>query len=158
MKTISIADPKEMEAVIRRCPYCMVGITDADGHPYVLPMNFAYEEGIVYLHSGPDGGKLAMLRQRPDVCITFCDGHELVWMHQQVACSYSMKSRSVICRGRVEFVDDMDEKRRILTLLMKHYTDYPCTMGDPAVRNVVVWRVRVEQMTGKSFGLRPSEL
>ncbi|HJD95150.1 MAG TPA: pyridoxamine 5'-phosphate oxidase family protein [Bacteroides togonis] len=158
MKTISITDSKEIENIIRQCPYCMVGITDADGHPYVIPMNFAYEKGIIYLHSGPDGGKLEMIRQHPDVCITFCDGHELVWMHQQVACSYSMKSRSVICRGRVEFVDDMDEKRRILTLLMKHYIDYPCTMGDPAVRNVVVWRVRVEQMTGKSFGLRPSEL
>ena len=158
MKTISITDSKEIENIIRQCPYCMVGITDADGHPYVIPMNFAYEKGIIYLHSGPDGGKLEMIRQHPDVCITFCDGHELVWMHQQVACSYSMKSRSVICRGRVEFVDDMDEKRRILTLLMKQYTDYPCTMGDPAVRNVVVWRVRVKQMTGKSFGLRPSEL
>lgn len=22
----------------------MVGITDADGHPYVIPMNFAYEK------------------------------------------------------------------------------------------------------------------
>ena len=158
MKTIPITDPQELEAVIRRCPYCMVGITDADGRPYVLPMNFVYEAGTVYLHSGPDGGKLEMLRQRPDVCITFCDGHELVWMHRQVACSYSMKSRSVVCRGRVEFVDDLDEKRRILTLLMKHYTDEPCTMGDPAVRHVVVWRVRVEQMTGKAFGLRPSEL
>ena len=99
-----------------------------------------------------------MVRRHPDVCITFCDGHELVWMHQQVACSYSMKSRSVICRGQVEFVDDLDEKRRILTLLMKHYTDYPCTMGDPAVRNVLVWRIRVKEMTCKSFGLRPSEL
>ena len=47
MKTISITDPKEMKAVIRQCPYCMVGITDADGHPYVIPMNFAYEKGII---------------------------------------------------------------------------------------------------------------
>ena len=158
MKTISITDLKEMEAVIRHCPYCTVGLIDTDGRPYVLPMNFAYEDGTIYLHSGPDGGKLEMVRRCPDVCITFCDGHELVWMHQQIACSYSMKSRSVICRGRVEFVDDLDEKRRILILLMKHYTNYPCTMSDPAVRNVVVWRVRMERMTGKSFGLRPSEL
>lgn len=158
MKTISITDSQEIEKIIRSCPYCMVGITDQEGHPYVLPMNFAYEEGTVYLHSGPEGGKLEMVRRHPDVCITFCDGHELVWMHQQVACSYSMKSCSVICRGQVEFVDDVDEKRRILTLLMKHYTDYPCTMGDPAVRNVLVWRIRVKEMTCKSFGLRPSEL
>ena len=66
MKTISITDSKEIENIIRQCPYCMVGITDADGHPYVIPMNFAYEKGIIYLHSGPDGGKLEMIRQHPD--------------------------------------------------------------------------------------------
>lgn len=44
MKTISITDSKEIENIIRQCPYCMVGITDADGHPYVIPMNFAYEK------------------------------------------------------------------------------------------------------------------
>ena len=35
--------------------------------------------------------------------------HELVYMHRQVACSYSMKSRSVICHGKVHFVEDMEE-------------------------------------------------
>ncbi len=158
MKTIQITDPAEIAAIIRRCPYCMVGLTDLEGNPYVIPMNFAYEDGTVYLHSGPDGGKLQMIARNPHVCITFCDGHELVWMHRQVACSYSMKSRSVVCRGRVEFVDGIDEKRRILTLLMKHYTDAPCTMGEPALRHVKVWKVRVGEISGKSFGLRPSEL
>lgn len=73
MKTISITDSQEIEKIIRSCPYCMVGITDQEGRPYVLPMNFAYEEGIIYLHSGPEGGKLEMVRRHPDVCITFCD-------------------------------------------------------------------------------------
>ena len=99
MKTISIIDPQEIEAVIRSCPYCMVGITDKEGHPYVLPMNFAYEEGTVYLHSGPDGSKVRMVREQPDVCITCCTGHDLVWRRQQVACADSRKSRSGICRA-----------------------------------------------------------
>lgn len=158
MKTIEITDPQEIAAIIGRCPYCMVGLTDADGHPYVIPMNFVYADGVVYLHSGPGGSKVQMAERHPQVCITFCEGHELVWMHKQVACSYSMKSRSVVCRGRVGFVEDLEEKRRILTLLMRHYTDEPCSMGDPAVRNVKVWRVPVDSMTCRSFGLRPSEL
>lgn len=48
--------------------------------------------------------------KKPRVCITFCEGHELVYMHRQVACSYSMKSRSVICHENVRFIEDMDEK------------------------------------------------
>ena len=56
MKTIAITDAAEIEAIIRKCPYCTVGITDPEGNPYVVPMNFAYRDGIIYLHSGPEGG------------------------------------------------------------------------------------------------------
>lgn len=139
-------------------PLLQVGITDLQGNPYVIPMNFAYRDGVIYLHSGPDGGKLEMVKQHPQVCITFCEGHELVYMHRQVACSYSMKSRSVMCRGNVRFIEEMDEKRNILDLVMRHYVDYEFKYSEPAVRNVKIWEVKVEKMTCKSFGLRPSEL
>lgn len=158
MKTKTLTDRAEMEAVIAKCPYCMVGLTDDEGAPYVVPMNFAYVDGIVYLHSGPGGSKVRFAAQRPRVCLTFGEGHELVWMHEQMACSYSMKARSVMCRGRVRFVEDLVEKRRALELMMRHYTDRPCGFSDPAVRHVLVWEVKVEEMTGKSFGLLPSEL
>ena len=158
MLSIAITDPAEIEAIIRKCPYCMVGITDLQGNPYVIPMNFAYRDGVIYLHSGPDGGKLEMVKQHPQVCITFCEGHELVYMHRQMACSYSMKSRSVMCRGNIRFIEEMDEKRNILDLVMRHYVDYEFKYSEPAVRNVRIWEVKVEKMTCKSFGLRPSEL
>mgnify|MGYP000219018410 FL=1 len=87
MKTIAITELTEIEAIIRKCPYCTVGITDLEGNPYVVPMNFAYRDGIIYLHSGPEGSKVTMAEKHPHVCITFCEGHELVYMHRQVACS-----------------------------------------------------------------------
>ena len=136
MKTITITDRAQIEDIIRKCPYCTVGITDGEGNPYVVPMNFAWENDTVYLHSG----------------------HELVYMHKQIACSYSMKSRSVICKGKVRFIEDMDEKRRILDVLMKQYTDNACNYAEPAVRNVKIWEVKVDEISCKSFGLRPSEV
>ncbi len=38
------------------------------------------------------------------------------------------------------------------------YTEVECGYSEPAVRHVLVWEVRVEEMTGRSFGLLPSEL
>ena len=99
-----------------------------------------------------------MVARHPQVCINFCEGNELVYMHKQVACSYSMKSRSVICKGKVRFIEAMDEKRRILDLFMKQYTDNVCGYAEPAVRNVKIWEVKVEKISCKSFGLRPSEI
>lgn len=158
MKTISITDPAQIKKIIDKCPYCMVGLTDCEGNPYVVPMNFAYDNGVIYLHSGPEGSKVKMVTRHPQVCITFCEGHELVYMHKQVVCSYSMKSRSVICRGKVRFIEDREEKRRILDLLMKQYTENECNYAEPAIRNVKLWEVKIDNMTCRSFGLRPSEI
>ena len=51
MKTIAITELTEIEAIIRKCPYCTVGITDLEGNPYVVPMNFAYRNYLSALRS-----------------------------------------------------------------------------------------------------------
>jgi Predicted flavin-nucleotide-binding protein len=158
MKKLAITDPAQIEEIIRKCTFCSVGITDLQGNPYVIPMNFAYHEGTVYLHSGPEGSKIAMLERNPNVCITFCEGHELVYQSKQIACSYSMKSRSVMCRGKVRFIEDMDEKRQILDIFMRHYTENKCGYAEASVRNVKIWEVKVDKMSCISFGLRASEV
>ena len=61
-----------------------------------------------------------MLQHNNNVCITFSLGHKLVYQHKQVACSYSMRSESAMCRGKVEFIEDMEEKRRALDIIMRH--------------------------------------
>lgn len=157
MKTVIIQDKQRIESIISNCDACFVGITDLEGNPYVVPMNFGYEDGTLYLHSGPEGGKVEMLERNNHVCITFSLGHKLVYQHEKVACSYSMRSESAMCRGQVHFIEDIDEKRRALNIIMRHYSDKEFTYSDPAVRNVKVWQVPIEQMTGKVFGLRADE-
>ena len=157
MKTVTITDFKRLEEIIDRCRICFVGITDLDGFPYVLPMTFGYKNNILYLHSGPEGSKLEMLEKNNQVCITFCVGDDLIYQHAKVACSYSMRSESVMCRGKVEFVEDMNHKRECLDIIMHHYTDNDFGYSDPAVANVKVWKIAITEMTGKIFGLRGYE-
>lgn len=157
MKTCIIEEKERIEAIIMNCDACFVGITDLEGNPYVVPMNFGYEDGTLYLHSAPEGGKVEMLEHNNRVCITFSLGHKLVFQHEKVACSYSMRSESAMCRGKVDFIEDLHEKRHALDIIMRHYSDKEFTYSDPAVRNVKVWRVPIEQMTGKVFGLRADE-
>ena len=157
MKTIVIEDKQRIESIILQADACFVGITDLEGNPYVVPMNFGYENDTLCLHSGPEGGKIEMLQHNNNVCITFSLGHKLVYQHKQVACSYSMRSESAMCRGKVEFIEDMEEKRHALDIIMRHYTKDQFSYSDPAVRNVKVWKVPVDQMTGKVFGMRADE-
>ena len=70
MKTFIIEDKQRIESIILHCDVCFVGIVDMEGNPYVVPMNFGYEDGIIYLHSGPEGSKVEMLEHNNNVCIT----------------------------------------------------------------------------------------
>lgn len=157
MKTLILEDKQRIESILARCEVCFVGITDLAGNPYVLPMNFGYRDGVLYLHSGPEGSKLEMLARNNNVCITFCTGHEIVYQHPKMACSYSMRSESAVCLGKVRFIEDMEEKRRALDCIMQHYTQNECSYSDPSVRHVKVWEVTIESMTGKEFGRRAYE-
>lgn len=140
-----------MEDILLRADICFVGITDLEGNPYVIPMSFGYKEGVIYLHSGNEGSSLDMLRHNNRVCITFSVDHTLVYQDVQIGCSYSMKSKSLVCRGAVTFIDDIQEKREALNIIMKHYTNYSVRYSDPAVRNVCVWKVTIDKMTAREY-------
>jgi nitroimidazol reductase NimA-like FMN-containing flavoprotein (pyridoxamine 5'-phosphate oxidase superfamily) len=153
MQTIAHKDLEVIEAVISKCDICFIGVCDpANNMPYVIPMNFGYENNIIYLHSAPHGKVIDILNQNPNICVTFSTDHELAFQHPEVACSYRMKSKSVVAFGKVEFVDDMDQKRNILNIIMKQYSDMEFKYNDPAVRNVKIWQVPVDSMTCKEFG------
>src|SRR5574344_233462 len=112
MKTLEHTSLEDIEAIIRKCDICFVGMADAEGTPYVLPMNFGYSDGCIYLHSAQEGRSISILKKNPKVCITFSTDHELVFQSPEVACSYRMRSKSVICWGNVRFEEDFDKKAK----------------------------------------------
>lgn len=152
MRTFAITDKAVIEETIHACTLCYVGMVASDGLPYVIPMNFGYKENVIYLHSAPEGKHLAMLAQNNRVCITFCPGGTLRYQHPDVACSYSMQAKSVLCHGEVTFIDDIDDKRTAFNIMMGQYADRNFTYSEPALINVKVWKVKVNEMTCKSFG------
>jgi len=152
MRTLFITDKQEIENIIASCNICFVGFVELDGTPYVIPMNFGYANNEIILHSGPEGKHLRLLEKNNRVCVTFSTGSKIVYQHQDVACSYSMDSRSVLCKGSVTFIEDMAEKETTMNLLMKNYTDREFKYSKPALMNVKIWRVTVDEITAKAFG------
>ena len=49
MKTYSIEEKEKIERILKSEQICFVGFSDKKGIPYVLPMNYGYENGIIYL-------------------------------------------------------------------------------------------------------------
>lgn len=152
MKTLIHEDKEFIEAIIAQCDVCYLGMADTDGTPYVLPMNFGYKDGVIYLHSAQEGRSISILERNPKVCVTFSTDHDLVFQHPEVACSYRMRSKSVIAWGKVEYEEDFDKKIEILNILMAQYSDKEFRYSDPAVRNVKVWKIEMEEVSCKEFG------
>ena len=62
-----------------------------------------------------------------------------------------MKAKSVICRGQVSFIEDMDSKREALNIIMSHYSSREFIYSDPAVRNVKIWEIPIDSVTAKEY-------
>jgi nitroimidazol reductase NimA-like FMN-containing flavoprotein (pyridoxamine 5'-phosphate oxidase superfamily) len=152
MKTILIEDKEEMEKIISESSICFVGATSPEGIPYVIPMNFGYDNMEIFLHSAQDGQMIHFLEQNNNVCITFCSESKLKYQNVKVACSYRMEAKSVICQGKVVFEEDFEEKKKVLNIIMKNYSERRFEYSDPAVKNVKIWRMKIDKITAKGFG------
>ena len=147
-----ITDACALHAVIDQCRVVRIGAMDEEGI-FVVPMNFGYDGRFFYLHSGPEHSALPLLRRDGRICLTLSVRNELMFQDEAVGCSYRMKAESVVVRGTVDFPEALDEKRRCLDVLMKHYTGAAVSYGDPAVRNVVVWRITPTVVSAREYGV-----
>lgn len=153
MRTLFIEDRTETEAIIKACKTCFLAMSLND-EPYVLPMNFALEGDFVILHSAQEGRMWETIKKNQKVCINWTLGEELAYQDEQVGCSYRVKSKSVNIEGKVEFIEDFDEKYRCLSLIMSQYSKREFKFGTPAVKNVGIFKVSIDKITAKQFGAK----
>ena len=123
----------------------------ADNVPYVVPMNYGYthEDGklVIYLHSAVRGKKLDMIRANPKVFFEIdCD---LVPFESELPCQYGLAYSSVMGKGIARIVDDVEEKKKAMSILMKTQTGKDFTFEDRLVSIVAVIRIDVEAYTAK---------
>lgn len=152
MRARAILDKKELADVIQRSRFCHLSLVDEQGKPYVIPMNFGFRDDVIYLHGAQHGRKIDILKNNPSVCINFTTDHLLRYQNEEVACSWSMKYRSVLCYGDAEFITEPEEKIAAFHIVMAQYTDGEFKFNSPAIREVCVWKVRVLRMDGRAYG------
>ena len=69
-KDKEISDRSAIEDIIKRSTVCRLAMSD-NNSPYVIPINFGYENSTVYFHSAREGRKIDILKKNPNVCIEF---------------------------------------------------------------------------------------
>ena len=145
-----ITDPQQIRDIFDAGKVLHLGLA-VDNEPYVVPMNYGYnwegERPVLYLHSALKGKKLDMIRTNPKVFFEIdCD-----WtpFEGAVPCQYGMAYSSVMGRGTARIVEDVEEKKEAMTMLMKTQTGKDFTFEDRLVSIVAVIRIDVAEFTAK---------
>lgn len=152
MRHKTVSSHKEILEIIGKCQWCHLAMTDDHGEPYVIPMNFGFRDDTIYMHGAQEGKKISILKNHPRVCIHFSTDHVLRYQSEEMACSWSMKYRSVLCYGTVEFILDEEVKRAALDIIMANYSDRQFHYNPPSLREVNCWKIRVERFDGRIYG------
>jgi uncharacterized protein len=109
----------------------------AAGWPYVVPVNYFFDEKDIYIHSLP-GKKIDALRANPRVCLQV----------DEIQDSYNW--RSVIAYGTFEELSSEETRENVLTKLysrLPHMTPVE-SMLVKGLKETLVFRIKVDEVTG----------
>ena len=149
-RELQVTDPAEIQAILDTAKVLHLGLA-VDNEPYVVPLNYGYtmEEGrlTLYLHGANQGKKLDMIRANPKVFFEMDCGR--MPFEGQVPCQYGMVYSSVMGRGTAQIVEDVEEKKQAMSILMKTQTGKDFSFNDRLVSIVAVIRIDVSEYTAK---------
>jgi uncharacterized protein len=116
-----------------------------EGGPYIIPVNYYFEDGCAYSHSLP-GLKISALRANPRACLQVDEVEsDLDW-------------RSVLAFGSYEEITLPSERKSILGKLLSRFpllTPVESAIAtDAGPPPIVVFRIRIDRVTGVSERLR----
>ncbi|MHA1488479.1 MAG: pyridoxamine 5'-phosphate oxidase family protein [Promethearchaeota archaeon] len=150
-KDKKIKDKKEIESIIKKALFCRIAVVNND-IPYIIPVNFGYKDNFLYFHSAPVSKKIDILKINNNICFEI-DLDVKLKKESKVPCSWTMKYYSVIGFGNAFFIENIEEKKEALNIIVNHYLpgnsfDY----SEELFNKVVIIKVKISQLTGKKSG------
>jgi len=138
----------ETDALLKTAQVGTLATVSEDNTPYVVPMNFVYTKGVIYLHSAVEGKKLDNIVKNSSICFNVIDAVELM------PAAFATKYKSATVFGKIAIVEDPEEKRQGLIAVIQKYSPDFYESGlqyiDKAIEKTKVLRIEVSKITGKA--------
>ena len=137
-------DPEFLRQVLSQAEVLFLSV-NADGFPYVVPVNFVFLDGKIYFHSSPKGMKMELIAR--DGRVGFSVAADVNIVPHKSTTYY----KSVCGTGRASVVEDLSEKGAALDAIAERYgAACPRPTPENVLRNVGIVRIDVAAMTGKN--------
>jgi nitroimidazol reductase NimA-like FMN-containing flavoprotein (pyridoxamine 5'-phosphate oxidase superfamily) len=145
-----IRDRQVLQEILQGAVICRIAMMDGD-RPYILPVNYGYSEGCLFIHSAPEGKKIDLLRKNRQVCFEVEDRPEVI--KGERACDWTTRYRSVVGYGEVEILADEAGMRRGMEIIMaQHGAPDLIDFNQRNLDRMVILKLRITSMTGKKSG------
>jgi len=138
----------EVQEILENGEYGVLASTSENGYPYTVPLNYAYHNNKIYIHSADQGQKLENFKN--DAKVSFC----VVDQTEVLPAEFSTNYRSVIAFGEAKFVDNEELKKEALVRLIKKYSSEHIKPGmeyiNKAIGVTTVVEISIKHITGKA--------
>lgn len=120
-----------------------------DGYPYAIPVNYVYLDGSIYIHTADRGYKIDALKKNRKVCFSV--------IAQSVVAPelFTTKYKSVVAAGDVEFIEDQEEKQRVMEAFVSRFSPGLEEGGmkfiNAALHRTAILKIHIREMKGKAF-------
>ncbi len=122
-----------------------------ENESYIVTMNYGYDSDkhALYFHTAPVGLKIDFIRANPHVCGTVIEDNGYVMGE----CEH--RFRSVVFWGDMLIIDDLDEKKHGMNILLHQLEEQPESIKnrllqkDSIYKKVTILRVDVYELGGK---------
>ena len=136
-----VADPQQVEAIIATCKIVSLAYTDAEGIT-IVPL---------YFHGSATGRKMDAVKAAGNALpVAFEMATDCEVVEGRTLCNWGEAFKSIVGNGTASIIDNLDEARQGLALLMKQQAGMEhVEFTDQQVRAVTVWKVEADYFTAK---------
>lgn len=150
-KDKEITDTAIIESILKESEICRLGLVE-NGEAYIVPVNFAYSNGALYIHSAMQGRKIEVLKRNNKVAFEM-EAHASIKTGPK-PCDWTARYRSAMGKGTIEIETGLEQKKHGLDLIMKKYGwgSEELIYDAPLLSRVCILKVNIESIAAKQSG------
>ncbi len=150
----AVTDINQIIKIVDNAKILHLGLID-QGFPYIVPLHYGYEydesndKFSFYMHGAKEGHKIDLINANSNAFIELETDIDLDLAGEN-PCQYGSFYSSVMGQGQASIVENTDEKKHALNLLMLNQVGRKFEFTDNMVNGVVVIKVAVRNYTAKA--------
>jgi len=140
-----VTDPNNIEAIFKLSTICHVAFNNSPA-PYIIPMNYGYNENKIYLHTANKGLKLELLAKNNNVGFEIENKIKIV----HGANGTTLKYQSIVGEGNIEIIKENEDKQIAIKYLIEHHGGEYFRHSDKSVSGVTMLVINITKLTAKA--------